>query len=275
MRNKTKHIIHLAYYTLLAGCLLLSCTEEETGEGKDAVPALQIHVEAQDFSSKVPEQTPTRQVLLRGFSFNEGDTIGITSIRNGAILKDNIPYRKIVGDWAPATGETPKVIVPEDEATTFIAYYPYSVAMTGKKTEDEIFDAFGGVAADQSTYEKYAACDLMTSTGTLVDNRVNFKLSHRMALISIDIEQGWAPANTLKELMIDGNAVLPFQYRSSVNGYYHYFYLMKVTAASQTVELTGRGVYDGVWQIFTSEPVVVRPGYASIVLLPYLSVPGI
>jgi hypothetical protein len=279
MRNsKNKNSIRLAS-TLLAGCLLLSCTKEETGEGKDAASALQIHVGVQDFSTVAPEQTPTRTVeKYYGTFFTEGDTIGITSISNGAILKDNIPYRlNGAGAWEPATGETPKVTVPEDAATTFIAYYPYSVAMAGKKTEEEIFDAFS-VATDQSTHEKYTASNLMTATGTLSDDVLHFKLSHRMALIHItQIDHNFPPV-TLEEFNIDGNTVLPcnnnnIDYSDYSQDHYHYRYLMKVTATSQTVELTGRSRSEGVWQKFATN-VSVSPGYSSLVVLRFVKIPG-
>jgi hypothetical protein len=223
MRNKNKHSIRLAY-TLLAGCLLLSCTEEEAGEEKHASPALQIQVEVQDFSPAASDQTPTRTAENgHTTTFTEGDFIGITSIKNGTILMDNIPYRlNAGGTWETESGARYKVTASEGAATTYIAYYPYDVAMTGKTTEEEIFDAFS-VATDQSTYENYTRSDLMTATGTPDGTRITFRLMHRTAMVETTIQELLEEDDVIV-ILVDGIEVIPYKLPETEDSYYEETY---------------------------------------------------
>ena len=75
---------------------------------------------------------------------------------------------------------------------TYFAYYPYTASMNDKTSVDAIVTAFNTTvttATDQSTYAKYTACDLMTTTGDVspMGSSLSFSFTHRMSLIEISL----------------------------------------------------------------------------------------
>nr|WP_302831821.1 fimbrillin family protein [uncultured Bacteroides sp.] len=148
-----------------------------------------IDVKTEEFTP----QAATRVPLEEGYKtvFQGGEQIGITGVKNGTVYHgmDNVPftYDATANTWKPTNSSIlPQLYYYPD--VTYIAYYPYNTGMNGKKSEQEIIDAFTP-QTDQSTYAQYTASDLMTSTGIVSGSNgaytISFKLEHRMSLIIV------------------------------------------------------------------------------------------
>lgn len=172
----------------------------------------------------------------------EGDKIGVTGVKDGRVISDNVPYVYTAGNWIPASGRMPI----SDAQATYIAYYPYTATMNGKKTEQEIIDAFAP-KTDQSLYADYAASDLMTWSGMISGTVLNIALKHAMSLVII-VPQGidtYTPQNLVVML-------------SSVE---HMPYAMLDTG--NTTQPDAPGEPDGTYRI------LVKPGTATNIYASY------
>jgi hypothetical protein len=175
-------------------------------------------------------------------SFISGDKIGILVITaDNNIVENNISYRYNGTAWAPDGAQT---IHRYASGTTYLAYYPYSSAMNGKKTAAEILAAFTP-NIDQSAYAGYSASDLMMGTGTVSSATLNITLKHALALVEIHLN---ATSPTQPTFSIGGNDVKPFPFATGV-----YRYLAKPggTTVSGTYTSAGKNIQYS--QTFTIE----------------------
>lgn len=165
---------------------LVGCTNDELIAEQPATFTIEVQAEA--FNS----QTPTR-VVEEGYKtvFKGGEQIGITAVKGGAVYAgmNNIPftYNAATNAWQLSNNTLPQLYYYPD--VTYIAYYPYDAAMSNKKSEQEIIDAFTP-QTDQSTYAAYTASDLMTGEATVSAAgtsmyTLSFQLAHRMTLMII------------------------------------------------------------------------------------------
>lgn len=176
-------LIKLVY--LFLPLALLGCEADE----EHSAATLSIEVRCDSFEGATAGKT--RIPVEEGYKtvFKGGEQIGITAVKGGVIYHgmDNVPftYDATAGAWNPSNTSLPQLYYYPD--VTFIAYYPYDAAMSGKKSEQEIIDAFTP-QTDQSTYAAYTASDLMTGEGTVSVTSeglrtLTFQLKHQMALL--------------------------------------------------------------------------------------------
>lgn len=134
--------------------------------------------------------TPQTRASESGYTttFVKGDQIGVFAVKGGSVITgcQNVPLTYNGTSWS---GSTP---VYKYAGATYFAYYPYTDGMNNKTSVDEIVTAFNATvttATDQSTYAKYTACDLMTTTGAVspMGSSLSFSFTHRMSLIEISL----------------------------------------------------------------------------------------
>jgi hypothetical protein len=178
--------------TLLIACItaqafLAACTREDnpaTTPGDE----LQINVTIAAHASIEPGSRATDAAYVT--SFADDDQIGVIAVQGGAVVLDNIPYAYGSGAWTPATAG--KAYIPPG-TVDWLVYYPYSVTMNGKKTVQEILDAFTPTA-DQGDQAKYTSSDLMTWSGAISGNALTATLAHALALVEINLPAGASDA---------------------------------------------------------------------------------
>jgi hypothetical protein len=193
--------------------LFVSCDKEDFSEAYYDEPVT-ISITADGFTSGTPETRASESGYAT--TFVSGDKIGILVLTaDGNIVEDNIPYRYNGTAWAPDGAQT---IHRYPAGTTYLAYYPYSSAMNGKKTAAEILAAFTP-NLDQSVYAGYTASDLMTGTGTISSTTLNITLKHALAMVEIHLN---ATSATQPTFSIDDSSVKPYLITTGV-----YRYLVK------------------------------------------------
>lgn len=196
MKNKLK------YTFLLPLLAFAACSNED-----DALPAaaqpqpgttLEITVRAGDFAE---DGAPGTRATDSGATttFENGDRIGIIILdASNRILADNIPYRYNNGAWSfdSGNGESKNRCYYHKNATSYIAYFPYSPAADGVSTTDGLKNKFEPLS-DQRTEDAYRASDLLTASGTLESKTLSVTLTHAYASVSLALEPRY--------LLEDGN----------------------------------------------------------------------
>ena len=120
---------------------------------------------------------------------SEGDVIGVYAVdKAGNIVSDNVAFTYDGKAWNAAAD------VPYDKSYSYYAYYPHVESPYkpdfSKKTANEIFAQFITDVDnkfhfdDQSTKEKFTACDLMVSELGVLSGKttVSFSLYHKKSL---------------------------------------------------------------------------------------------
>lgn len=205
---KNLMVVKLTTAIALMVLFFASCAQTDDVESLDE-SSLQINVTAQGFSSLTFVDGDGSDMETRasesGYTTNfiNEDKIGIIVISSdNVILQDNVPCTYNGTAWIPDGGVK---IFPVSDAT-YLAYYPYSAGMNGKKTAVEIFSAFTP-KTNQSAYSDYTASDLMTGVGIINGTSLNISLVHAFALVMVVLPVGAANA-TVKA----GNvAIAPYQ----------------------------------------------------------------
>jgi hypothetical protein len=192
---------------MLTAALLCACSQQdgELPQGK----GLRLQVSAGGFTS----DTPGTRTSEDGYatSFSPYDDIGVFAISGSStILDDNLRYTYYGSSW-----ETMGEAIQGHPSATYFAYYPYSEAMSGKTSVDDIFAAF--TPHSDQYYNYYFASDLMTGSGTVSAGVLSFSLSHRLALVEVKLPH----PSGMATFRIDGTHVT-FYHADSV-----YRYLLK------------------------------------------------
>lgn len=163
--------------------LLTACTDEVTTA--ESTTYLSICATKGQFTDSGGASTRLSTGTDYISTFTDGDQIGVTMIKNGAVIykNDNIcyTYEAATGKWV-TTGKNPPVYYDAD--ATYIAYYPYDASMNGKLTTDAIIQDFAP-STDQSTPEGYNRSDLMVAQGVIVQAAQTLTFSftrHEMVL---------------------------------------------------------------------------------------------
>lgn len=134
--------------------------------------------------------TPQTRASESGYTttFVKGDQIGVFAVKDGSVITgcQNVPLTYDGTNWNSSTP------VYKYAGATYFAYYPYTVNMNDKTSVDAIVTAFNNTVAtvtDQSTYAKYTACDLMTTTDAVspTGSSLSFSFTHKMSLIEISL----------------------------------------------------------------------------------------
>lgn len=172
--------------------LLSACNREEKLPTVKGAP-LELEITAEDLLPADKAQTRITEGGTGGYttSFANGDQIGITVLKGGNIVDgmNNVlfTYNQSTGKWTAASG---KNLFFYDDAE-YIAYYPHSADMNGKKTIDEIVAAFTP-KEDQSNYDTgYSPSCLMTATGTAnaTTKKLQLAFAHKMAMLELQFKQ--------------------------------------------------------------------------------------
>ena len=166
------------YLLLFSGC----SAEEgyETVDNKDQL--LNIQVTVDNFYSS--DGTDTR-AIDDGYStrFEYGDKMGIFAMINGDVV---VTCRNILCSYDGSKWDGD---VPCYDNAQYFAYYPYDADMNTKNSKEEVVAAFAEklkANTDQSTYEAYAACDLIASELVTPENKsLTFNFTHQMAMMEI------------------------------------------------------------------------------------------
>lgn len=144
----------------------------------------------------------TTRTLDNGYTttFTNGDRIGLFVVDgSGNVTTRNLCLTYDGTNWNYPAGTM--VYYDNTSTTKYFAYYPYqSTAPTISTTTSAstffsttIANWGANLSTDQSTYEKYAAADLMIGTGsvgTLSSNAtrpLTFSMSHQMGLVEINM----------------------------------------------------------------------------------------
>lgn len=204
---KTYNILYRSLH--LAGLLLViaSCGKDEAVSPAGAESGQSLAVSIID-SGYASAEGPATRAVEDGYitKFSEGDTCGLYLLRGGQTVYSNLKLTaetdaatgKLV--WKPETGKSLAGGLPDEN---YYIYYPYQSDMAGKTaastgatlTDAEFFAPLIGSwqpRKDQSSYEAYAASDLMTANGSVetgTDNSLTltFSMAHRMALAVVEL----------------------------------------------------------------------------------------
>lgn len=162
--------------TFLSLLLLSACSPDNDAlpgddDGNTPSAALRIEVSASDFTHAGGDTNTRATDNGTATTFENGDRIGIIVLdNNGTVLSDNIPYIYNGGAWSFDTGngEGKTIIYYDYKATTYVAYFPYSVEANGIAGADILaaLKAKFLPQYDQRTKDAYRASDLLTWSGT-------------------------------------------------------------------------------------------------------------
>ncbi|WP_044267097.1 fimbrillin family protein [Bacteroides timonensis] len=164
-----------------------SCSTDDayidTPTTKPDTKGLRISVSRTPFASDSKDKD-TRTAHDTDFSatFKTGDRIGIIGKNNsGQVVFDNYGYEFDGTNWKPVDAAKACYVQPN---MTYIAYYPYSASMNGKKSESEILNNFT-VPTDQKTQKDEN--DLMAATiiATGEPATLTFTMKHLLCLLDL------------------------------------------------------------------------------------------
>ena len=201
MKEKRRYHTLRLLLALLPATALWSCTQDEmpspaaTGE-EDARLPLTVQVADAGFAPDGNLSTRTADVGYKT-TFGIGDSIGIYVSRK----RDIVPYKNLLfvlteEGWENADGQP---LWYEGSNSRYYAYYPYQPG--GVEILPTNWDANvyfrplireWQIPADQSTYKKYTAADLMVCRGELdaeTRRTLTFTFVHQMALLEIDLTE--------------------------------------------------------------------------------------
>lgn len=198
----------LITFGMAATLLMAGCSQEKFPDVPDDSGAQPFRISVTDggYASDGTGKSDTRAVE-NGYTteFTAGDACGLYIVRSGGnVAYDNVKLTATAGKdgtlaWQPEEGVN---LIGGYTGETYFLYYPYQPDMTGKTdaaSTSSDSDFFAPLisgwqpAADQSTYAKYTACDLMTAKGSATKNTddgkllLAFSMTHRMALAVIDV----------------------------------------------------------------------------------------
>lgn len=186
------NILYFPLLVLLSAVSLCGCSndDEPVVTATDGT-MLTVTARADGFASTdgtAQTGTPQTRATESGYTttFVKDDQIGVFAVKDGSVIADcqNVP--------CTYNGTTWNGTVYKYAGATYFAYYPYTASMNDKTSVDAIVTAFNNTVAtvtDQSTYAKYTACDLMTTTGGVspTSSSLSFTFTHRMSLIEISL----------------------------------------------------------------------------------------
>lgn len=185
---------------ILSAVVQWSCTHDElplpTAAEDDTRFPLTLQVEDAGFApdSNLSTRTLEGDCYTR---FTIGDSIGVYVSResNQAPYK-NLLFVRTEQGWKNPDGQS---LWYEGKNSRYYAYYPYRPEGTYPLYENEEANIYFNymirdwtVPIDQSTYEKYAAADLMVCRGELTRGQhrtLTFTFVHQMTMLEIDLSK--------------------------------------------------------------------------------------
>ena len=181
---KTRFFLMACAVIVLCGC---QSNEPEQASEK----GLSFEVFSQSSSAQRIRRVHTDGKTLTT-TFAVGDKAGVFAIHDGKVLSqvDNLCLTlNASGIWVPS-----RVVPYTDEyaQAQFYAYFPYRESVAVNPGASDPFEAVRQdyvVPADQSTADKFASADLMTSAACVMNElrAVKLPLQHRMALVNMEL----------------------------------------------------------------------------------------
>lgn len=178
-------------YILLAIAMtvtLYSCTEHDFDELADDTPVegtLQLCVGIDEMVSDISSEKTRAVENNLSTTFETGDEIGLI-VKEGSTYKGNFKYVYDGSKWK--TDGDVYLLPKETKTNTYIVYSPYITSVTSSTATVAKLKTLIKPVADQSTKEKYHACDLITATKSqsTTNNTVTVTLQHEYSVFMID-----------------------------------------------------------------------------------------
>lgn len=253
-----QQFLSLSLFIGLLLAMLCGCSDETimpAADGERQGGRLTVNVTYGSYTASAGEEEPLTRVKEEGYktTFTAGDKIGLYAVKNNAIITgyNNVCLTLAAdGKWTPPAGTD---IFYEGSDAVYYAYYPYQEAPPAGTLVPSSADADGFFAnvvaqwmpaADQSSYAKYTASDLMTGKGTMSGtpgntHTLSFTLTHRMALVILNLPKAKYSLSTDADYTWQADAVDTefnnFAPRQLDIGVFHYL----VNPAQATLTLSG------------------------------------
>lgn len=175
------HYLSLLLLTLTA----VACNPDDESTSPvtpHGAQVMQIEITKQPFTPG-NEEAKTRVAHDGNYNatFKSGDRIGIIGISGSEIVFNNYEYQYENEIWKAVDNNRICYAQPN---MTYIAYYPYSADMNGKKNETEILNAFN-LPIDQTTPSDENDLMAATVTVTTATNEVTFNMQHLLCLLEL------------------------------------------------------------------------------------------
>ena len=276
---------------LLFILFLSGCAEQEMDS---PIHGDSFTIEVSDGGFLSADAGVTTRAVEDGFKtvFTSGDRLGLIVTDGGSqLVIDNKAFTFDGTKWTDAGGSQN---ITYDASYRYLVYYPYSETMNGKKTEDEIKNAFTP-KADQRNYADYTASDLMIGTGGMFNtagNILRMELKHVRTMLILAPKYtyewkgqtyNWVPDNFSEGgLVIGDNVYVPWQSGTNEtrlllsvselsSGSIRYFYTQGGQKKTGTAVISGgqQGKYQ--WIVPETSVYTLAPGavyYADGTLLP-------
>ena len=152
---------------------------------------MRIEVTAQPFAPGDEEARTRGHDYYWGdeFRFEKDEQIGIIGIKNGTVIYNNYAYKYNGSSWSPV--DDAKFCYFE-QGMKYIAYYPYSSKMDGKKSKEEILAAFEVPTTQSSPIPSPLIrdeIDLMYSEVSPTTSTLSFEMEHALVLLLFPFPQ--------------------------------------------------------------------------------------
>ena len=239
-----KNLFPFSLLLLLCITALCGCTEGDEPIAATDGTTLTIRATAAGFTSADGADTRASE---NGYitNFTTGDEIGVFAVdKDGAVIADckNVKCTRNADGFWTADASVP---VYYYTGAKYFAYYPYKSELSAKNITDVsgIVDYFNkNIVTDQGTYDKYTACDLMTTpqnvSPTVFGGKktLSFIFTHQMSLIEISLpvqkyktsdaagayEYAEPAINATFSMTKEGGATSPITPYNMGNGIYRY-----------------------------------------------------
>ncbi|MEL5892717.1 fimbrillin family protein [Bacteroides sp. GD17] len=238
-----KNVFPLSLSLLLCIAVLCGCTEGDEPIAATDGSTLTIHATADGFTAADGADTRASE---NGYitKFTIGDEIGVFAVdKDGAVIADckNVKCTRNADGFWTADASVP---VYYYTGAKYFAYYPYKSELSAKNITNVsgIVDYFNkNIVTDQGTYDKYTACDLMTTLHVppivfVGKKTLSFTLTHQMSLIEISLpvqkyktsdaadayEYAEPAINATFSMTKEGGATSPITPYNMGNGIYRY-----------------------------------------------------
>lgn len=184
------HYLSLLLLTLTA----VACSpddEDSSPMTPHGAQPMQIEVTTQPFAPGDEEAQTRGHDYYWGdeFRFESDEQIGIIGIKNGTVIINNYAYKYSGSSWSPV--DDAKFCYFE-QGMKYIAYYPYSSKMDGKKSKEEILAAFELPTTQSSPTPNPLIrdeIDLMYSEVSPTTSTLSFKMEHALTLLLFPFPQ--------------------------------------------------------------------------------------
>lgn len=176
MYNKLKKLSFIATVSII----MMSCSSDIVES--DSVKSLRMNAVLEQFAPN----SPTSRTSDNGYatSFSPNDKVGIFAITSDGKISTDCNNLCMTFDGTEWGGNTIWGI----EGAKYHAYYPYRDGISASSPAD-VFNLWNATS-DQSTHEKYAANDLLTSDlETASNGTLNFSFKHQMSMIEVTLPE--------------------------------------------------------------------------------------